>query len=118
MQRRFFLAEAGGPARDLLFVAACLRGDREAVGRPRKIDRGDWTAILEAKCVSGQRMGELGRGCDIAGMHFGGRDMLLASRKKDLRQTFLAAAAEVRQMRVGFDRPCDNFEVADAAELV
>src|SRR5437879_5343684 len=44
--------------------------------------------------------------------------MLLTAGKEDLSKPLLAAAAEVGQMGVGFDRSRDNLEVADAAELI
>ncbi len=118
VQGGVLLAQPRQSARDLLLIAAGLRCDRHAVGGARKLERGQRVAVLRPQRVPGQGVGELGDGADVAGVHLRRRDVFLAPRKKDLRQPFVDAAAEVGEVHIGFDRSRDDLEVADATELV
>ena len=100
MQGRVFLAEPRKTARDLLLVPVRLGRDGQAVGRTRNLDRWQRATVLHAEGVAGERMHELGRGRDVAGVDLGRRNVLLATREEDLRQPLLAAAGEVGQMGV------------------
>ena len=95
VQRRIFFAQPCQAARDLLLVAARLRGDRHAVGRPRQIQRRQGSAVLHAQRLTGERVRELGRRADVTGAHLCRGDVVLATRKKDLRKPFFAASAQV-----------------------
>ena len=63
-------------------------------------------------------MGQLGGRSDVAGVHLGRGYVLLTTRKKDLREALLTAAAEVRQVSIGLHRAGHHLEVAHPAELV
>src|SRR5207302_8725397 len=56
VKRGVLLGEPREAARDLLFVAARLRGDGDAVGRSRQVQRRKRTAVLDADGVARERV--------------------------------------------------------------
>src|SRR5439155_24130590 len=92
--------QEGQAAGDLLLVASRLRSDRHAVGRPGQIQGRQRPTVLHTQRVGGKRVGQLGGRSDVAGVHLGRGYVLLTTRKKDLREALLTAAAEVRQVSI------------------
>ena len=68
-----FLAEPGKTARDLLLVTVRLGRDGQAVGGARNLDRRQRASVLHAEGVAGERVRQLGCGCDVAGVDLGCR---------------------------------------------
>src|SRR5438128_866193 len=92
--------------------------DGQGISGAGQVDRRQRAAVLQPEGVARQRVGELGGGCDVARVHLGGGDMLLAARQEDLRQPLLAAAADVGEVSIGLHGAGHDLEVADTAELV
>src|SRR5207253_969895 len=113
VQRRVFFAEAGQAARDLLLVAARLGCDGHAIGFSWQVKRWQWFAVLQAKRVAGERVRELGRGRDIAGVNLGCGHVLLAAREEDLREALLASPAQVGEVGISLQRAGEHLEIAD-----
>ena len=118
VQRRVLFAQPRQAAGDLLLVASGLGRDRQGVCRPGQVQRRERPTVLHAQRVPGERVGELGRRADVAGAYLCGGNVLLAARKENLSEPFLATAGQVGQVCVGLDRAGHDLEIADAAELV